>query len=176
MTNCIRKLREERGWSQADLAAKLGVSRQGAHALETGKSVPSLLLALRVSWLFGTPIEEIFTVELEEKMTLTQAKWEYSDRLATALDEVGLLERMGHEGWEMIGIGPLVINFRRPEENAFRCAWEHRRLNGALASRTRQSLEDEGWLYCGTWMGVFHYFKRPAEESKRLAALGARRV
>lgn len=53
-------LRAERGWSQADLAEKLEVSRQSVNAIETGKYDPSLPLAFRIARLFGLGIEEIF--------------------------------------------------------------------------------------------------------------------
>ena len=60
MTNRLRVLRAERGWSQADLAEKLEVSRQSVNAIETGKYDPSLPLAFRIARLFGLGIEEIF--------------------------------------------------------------------------------------------------------------------
>jgi putative transcriptional regulator len=60
MNNLVRELRSERGWSQADLALKLDVSRQTINAIETGKYDPSLPLAFKVARLFGMPIEMIF--------------------------------------------------------------------------------------------------------------------
>jgi putative transcriptional regulator len=60
MTNRLRVLRAERGWSQADLAEKLEVSRQSVNAIETGKYDPSLPLAFKIARLFGKGIEEIF--------------------------------------------------------------------------------------------------------------------
>ena len=60
MTNRLKVLRAEKGWSQADLATKLEVSRQSVNAIETGKYDPSLPLAFRISRLFGARIEEIF--------------------------------------------------------------------------------------------------------------------
>jgi putative transcriptional regulator len=60
MKNRLKVLRAERNWSQADLAAKLDVSRQSVNAIETGKYDPSLPLAFRIARLFGQPIEEIF--------------------------------------------------------------------------------------------------------------------
>lgn len=63
MTNRLRVLRAERGWSQADLAEKLEVSRQSVNAIETGKYDPSLPLAFRIARLFGKGIEEIFEEE-----------------------------------------------------------------------------------------------------------------
>lgn len=60
MTNRLRELRGERGWSQETLATKLEVSRQSVNAIETGRYDPSLPLAFRIARLFGLPIEEIF--------------------------------------------------------------------------------------------------------------------
>jgi putative transcriptional regulator len=63
MNNRLRVLRAERNWSQADLAAKLEVSRQSVNAIETGKYDPSLPLAFRIARLFGVAIETIFLDE-----------------------------------------------------------------------------------------------------------------
>ena len=60
MKNDIRALRAARSWSQGDLAAQLGVSRQSVNAIETGKYDPSLPLAFKIARLFGQPIEGIF--------------------------------------------------------------------------------------------------------------------
>jgi putative transcriptional regulator len=59
--NSVRERREERSWSQGDLAGELGVSRQTVNAIETGKYDPSLPLAFRLARLFGVRIEELFT-------------------------------------------------------------------------------------------------------------------
>jgi putative transcriptional regulator len=60
MNNTLRELREQRGWSQGDLAERLDVSRQTVNAIETSKYDPSLPLAFRIAKLFRQPIEEIF--------------------------------------------------------------------------------------------------------------------
>ena len=60
MRNRIRELRTAKGWSQADLAEKLDVSRQSVNAVETGKFDPSLPLAFRIARLFGKRIEDVF--------------------------------------------------------------------------------------------------------------------
>jgi len=60
MINRLRVLRAERSWSQAELAERLGVSRQTVNAIETEKYDPSLPLAFRISRVFGLAIEEIF--------------------------------------------------------------------------------------------------------------------
>ena len=65
MKNSLKVLRAERDWSQADLAERLGVSRQTVNALETGKYDPSLPLAFKIARLFDRLIEEIFDPEEE---------------------------------------------------------------------------------------------------------------
>ena len=63
MKNRLRVLRAEQGWSQADLAKALDVSRQSVNAIETGRFDPSLPLAFKLARLFKSSIEEIFTEE-----------------------------------------------------------------------------------------------------------------
>ena len=60
MNNRLRVLRAERGWSQAELGGRIGVSRQAVNAIETGKHDPSLPRAIRLARLFGLTNEEIF--------------------------------------------------------------------------------------------------------------------
>ena len=60
----MRELRSQRGWSQAELAERLDVSRQTVHAIETGKYDPSLPLAFALARLFGKRIEELFEPEV----------------------------------------------------------------------------------------------------------------
>ncbi|MGH7995944.1 MAG: helix-turn-helix transcriptional regulator [Opitutaceae bacterium] len=66
MKNRWKVLRAERDWNQADLAGRLGVSRQSVNAIETGKYDPSLPLAFRIARLFGSNIESIFECERTE--------------------------------------------------------------------------------------------------------------
>ncbi len=61
MKNTLKVQRAMRDWSQADLAERLGVSRQTVNALETGKYDPSLPLAFKIAHLFDTSIEALFT-------------------------------------------------------------------------------------------------------------------
>ena len=60
MNNRLKVLRAERNWSQAELADRLGVSRQTVNALETGRYDPSLPLAFKIARIFGQAIEAIF--------------------------------------------------------------------------------------------------------------------
>ncbi|SFI72648.1 putative transcriptional regulator [Pseudomonas argentinensis] len=58
--NQVRELRNQQGWSQAELGERLGVSRQTVNAIETGRYDPSLPLAFKIARLFERPIETIF--------------------------------------------------------------------------------------------------------------------
>jgi putative transcriptional regulator len=61
MNNRLRVLRAEKRWSQAELAERLGVSRQTINAIETGKYDPSLPLAFSIARVFELTIEDVFT-------------------------------------------------------------------------------------------------------------------
>ena len=60
MRNRLKVLRAERDWSQAELAKRLGVSRQTVNAIERGKYDPSLPLAFKMAAVFQQPIESMF--------------------------------------------------------------------------------------------------------------------
>jgi len=60
MRNRLKELRSAKGWTQAELGERLGVSRQAVIALESDKHDPSLDLAYRIAALFGEPVEGIF--------------------------------------------------------------------------------------------------------------------
>ena len=60
MQNDVRKLREDLALSQGDLAKQLRVSRQTVNAIETGRYLPSLPLALAIGRFFGRAVEEVF--------------------------------------------------------------------------------------------------------------------
>lgn len=60
MENKVKEHREKLGWSQGELARRLGVSRQTINAVETDKYDPSLPLALRMSGLFELEVRELF--------------------------------------------------------------------------------------------------------------------
>ena len=60
MRNRLKELRAARGWTQADLGERLGVSRQAIIAIESDKHDPSLDLAYRIAALFGESVEAIF--------------------------------------------------------------------------------------------------------------------
>ena len=66
MENRVKQFREAQGWSQGELARRLGVSRQTINAVETDKYDPSLPLALRMACLFATPVDQLFIDHWEQ--------------------------------------------------------------------------------------------------------------
>lgn len=63
MKNTIKVERAKKNLTQADLAEKIGISRQAVNSIETGKFVPSTVLALKMAKVFETKVEEIFELE-----------------------------------------------------------------------------------------------------------------
>ena len=66
MENRVKTFREAQGWSQGELARRLGVSRQTVNAVETDKYDPSLPLALRMAVLFAVPVDQLFIDHWEQ--------------------------------------------------------------------------------------------------------------
>ena len=69
MNNDLATRRLTRGWTQADLAAALGVSRQTVISIERGRFDPSLPLAFLIARTFGCTIEDVFTDDGAEGST-----------------------------------------------------------------------------------------------------------
>ena len=63
VSNRVKALRTERGWTQQQLAEAVGVSRQSINSIERNRYVPSLELALEFSRVFGCGTDDIFTLE-----------------------------------------------------------------------------------------------------------------
>jgi putative transcriptional regulator len=66
MKNKIRIERAVHGMTQEELARKVSVSRQTINAMESGKYVPSTVLALKIAQVFAKPVEEIFSLEEDD--------------------------------------------------------------------------------------------------------------
>ena len=67
MKNTIKVERARKNWTQAELAKNIGISRQGLNSIETGKFIPSTVLALRMAKVFNTTVEVLFQLDdLEE--------------------------------------------------------------------------------------------------------------
>jgi putative transcriptional regulator len=60
--NRLREVREERGWTQAELAARIGVSRKTVNTIENRVFVPSTLIALKLARALELPVEELFSI------------------------------------------------------------------------------------------------------------------
>ncbi len=65
MDNSVRELRAAQSLSQGQLAEAVGVSRQTINAIETGRYLPSLPLALALARFFSSTVEEVFDADSE---------------------------------------------------------------------------------------------------------------
>jgi putative transcriptional regulator len=63
--NRVKEFRNDRGWTQQELAHAVGVSRQSINSIERNRYVPSLPLALTFSRIFACSTDELFTLEIE---------------------------------------------------------------------------------------------------------------
>ena len=61
--NLVKELRDKRGWTQEELAAAVGVSRQSINSIERDRYVPSLPLALMFARVFRVSTDRIFTLD-----------------------------------------------------------------------------------------------------------------
>jgi len=66
MKNTIKVERAKKNWTQGDLAEKIGISRQSVNSIETGKFIPSTVLALKMAKVFGANVESIFQLEEQD--------------------------------------------------------------------------------------------------------------
>ncbi len=64
--NRIKELRNERGWTQEQLAQAVGVSRQSINSIERDRYIPSLTLALTFARVFACPTDQIFQLEKQK--------------------------------------------------------------------------------------------------------------
>lgn len=67
MKNTLKVERAIKNLTQAELADKIGVSRQTINSIESEKYVPSTILALKLSEVFGKTVNEIFTLQDEDR-------------------------------------------------------------------------------------------------------------
>ena len=63
MKNRLKVARAEMDFTQEELAKRIGVSRQTINAVESGRYVPSTLLALKMAQVFGKPVEDLFLLD-----------------------------------------------------------------------------------------------------------------
>ncbi|MEZ5680008.1 MAG: helix-turn-helix transcriptional regulator [Erythrobacter sp.] len=61
--NSVREARTARGWTQAELAEKVGVSRKTINTVENSVFVPSTLIALKLSRALEMPVEALFSLD-----------------------------------------------------------------------------------------------------------------
>ena len=66
VSNRLRVFRAEHQWTQGEVAIRLGVSRQAINAVENGKYDPGISLVLQLAQLFGTTVEQLFKLEMDD--------------------------------------------------------------------------------------------------------------
>lgn len=110
----IYRLRGEAGWTQAELAEKLGVARPTVAQWENGWTSPRMGMVQRLAGVFGVSTEAIVTETPEPGMADLAAVWRTYMRWELGVPEDMLEKMMGHAGR---GVGER--HYDRPEEDAF---------------------------------------------------------
>ena len=72
-SNRVRELREARGLSQVTLAATIGLTRQSVHAIEAGRAIPAVDVALRIARALDCPVESLFGATTVDARLMTEA-------------------------------------------------------------------------------------------------------
>ena len=62
LANTVREAREAKGWTQAELAERIGVSRKTVNTVENAVFVPSTVIALKLANALGQPVEGLFSL------------------------------------------------------------------------------------------------------------------
>jgi putative transcriptional regulator len=62
LANSLREAREKKGWTQADLAERIGVSRKTINTIENGIFTPSTVIALKLAKAFKLRVEDLFSL------------------------------------------------------------------------------------------------------------------
>lgn len=65
LSNRVREAREAKGWTQAQLAEIMGVSRKTVNTVENGVFIPSTVVALKLAKAVGEPVEALFALTAE---------------------------------------------------------------------------------------------------------------
>lgn len=66
IVNSVQKLRIQKGFTQEELARKIGVTRQTIVAIEKGRYTPSVLLAIKLAGVFKISVEDIFRIAYDK--------------------------------------------------------------------------------------------------------------
>ena len=62
LANRVREAREAKGWTQAELAERIGVSRKTVNTVENCVFIPSTTVALKLARALGEPVESLFSL------------------------------------------------------------------------------------------------------------------
>ncbi len=104
--------------------------------------------------------EELASSDEQRRGNTTEEKWHQRTFMASAYDEMEILEASGNEGWELMNVGLLSLNCRRLADLDEAKKWEYKRRAGVNKKILEKEMAKDGWEPCGMWV-VLHYFKRP---------------
>lgn len=107
MINRLAGIRKGRGVSAVELAAQVGVTRQAIYAIEAGTYMPNTAVALRLARVLETSVEDLFTLEAEEKRAADLRSFEPLDDAFTV--EPGEPIQICRVGRRAIGVAPPVF-------------------------------------------------------------------
>lgn len=103
--------------------------------------------------------EELASSDELRRGKSSEDKWHKRTFMASAYDEMDILESAGSEGWELMNVGLLTLNCRRPEDLEQAQKWEYKRRTGVSSKSLNKEMAQDNWEPCGIWV-VLHYFKR----------------
>lgn len=128
LSNRVRDLRVEAGWSQSDLARRVEVTRQSLHLVETMQVVPNTALAIKIARALGTTVENLF-VDDEEPSTWVEAAGgeplQIGDRVLLVGTVERLLARSAPSGMSALGLSTPAIGIVKSTNDAGKVCVEH---------------------------------------------------
>ena len=84
VSNTLRVQRAIRDLTQADLAERAGITRASVNAIEAGRMVPSIYLALKIAHALGVTVDDLFTLPGEERSERERDRQERSPEQKSA--------------------------------------------------------------------------------------------
>jgi HSP20 family protein len=103
----LKQYREKKDLTQGELAQELGVSRQSVISLESGRCIPSVALAIKISQFFGAPVEFIFSPPREENSGIDKFFDRLENKITNINNENDKKERGGNMARDLMPWSPL---------------------------------------------------------------------
>lgn len=115
---------------------------------------------------FGPAADYAEKLMLRDEDSITPSgvrSWVFRSFRATAFDEMNVLADAGRQGWELMDVGILALNCRRPKNIESATQWEYERRFSLDRKGILADMVELGWEPCGIW-APFHYFKRDLKQ------------